>query len=54
MPIIISHSAIDITNRIFTGGSSTPLYAVPLFAVILVVEAAYAFFLVRGAKEENN
>lgn len=54
MPIIISHSAIDITNRIFTGGSSTPIYAVPLFAAILIAEAVYAFFLVRGAKEENN
>ena len=48
--IIIAHSAIDITNRIFTGGQKTPGFAVVLFGIMLVAEAAYAFYLVTRSK----
>lgn len=52
--LIIAHGAIDITNRVFTGGSSTPGYAFILFGVMLIIEAAYAFYLVMGSKANRN
>ena len=54
--IIIAHSAIDITNRIFLGGqnTNTPAFAFLLFGAMLVIEAAYAFYLVTGTKANNN
>ena len=56
MSIIIAHSAIDITNRIFLGGhnTNTPAFAFVLFGAMLVVEAAYAFYLVTMSKADTN
>ena len=52
--VIIAHSAIDITNRIFIGGQKTPGFAFVLFWVMLIAEAAYAFYLVVRSKANTN
>ena len=52
--IIIAHSAIDITNKIFLGSYNTSAFAFLLFGAMLVVEAVYAFYLVAGTKANNN
>lgn len=52
--IIIAHSAIDITNRIFIGGQKTPGFAFALFWAMIIAEAAYAFYLVTRPKANGN
>ena len=52
--VIIAHSAIDITNRIFIGGYNTAAFAFVLFGAMLVAEAAYAFYLVTRFKANTN
>ncbi len=48
--VMLAHAAIDITNHVFAGASSTPVPAVIAFVVLLAVEAAYAFMLVSKKK----
>ena len=52
--IILLHFLIDFSNRFFAGSSTeTPVLMIAVFAVLLVLEAAYAFLLVRGTKAKN-
>lgn len=44
--LIIAHAAIDITNRVFGGGSDTPVPLIIAFIVVLVIMTVYAFRLV--------
>ncbi len=50
--VILAHAAIDITNRVFMGASSTPTPVIIAFLVLLALEALYAFRLVLKQKKE--
>ncbi len=50
--VILAHAAIDITNRMFTGASTTPVPVIAAFVVFLAAEAAYAFWLTARGKKE--
>lgn len=49
--VILAHAAIDITNRMFMGASTTPVPVIAAFIVLLAAEAAYAFWLVARGKK---
>ena len=49
--VILSHAAIDITNRMFMDSSTTPVPVIAAFIVLLAAEAAYAFWLVARGKK---
>ena len=51
--VIIAHSAIDITSRIFAGGQTTSGFALILFGAMLLVEVLYAFYLMRETKDKS-
>lgn len=50
--VILAHAAIDITNRMFMGGSTTPFPVIIAFVVFLAAEAAYACWLVSRGKKD--
>ena len=53
--LIVIHAAIDITNRVFMGATSSPTIAVAIFIALLVVEIAYALLIVsRRPKKADN
>ena len=45
--VILAHLAVDLTNHIFPGGSTTPAPVIIAFLILLAGEGAWAFFLVR-------
>lgn len=47
LSVIIIHAAIDITNRVYMANSGATTQAVIMFVALLVIEAAYGFFLIR-------
>lgn len=51
--VILAHLAVDLSNHIFPGGSVTPVPVIIAFLVLLSVQAAYAFFLIRGREKEK-
>ena len=53
--LIVAHAAIDVTNRIFGGGGTSPVPLIIAFIVMLVILAAYAFWLVgkKGTSAES-
>ncbi len=48
--VILAHLAVDLTSHIFPGGNTTPIPVIAVFLVLLVMEAAYAFWLIRKKK----
>ena len=53
LSVIIAHAAVDITNRVFASADVTPVPLVIAFVVLLVIMAAYAFWLVaKGRRTE--
>ena len=49
--LMIVHGAIDLSNRIFSAGSTTPYYVFVPFILLLVFETYYA---IRLVSKENN
>ena len=52
LTVILAHAAIDLSNQVFATHPTTS--SVPMlvaFVVVLVIEGAYAFFLMRGQSQ---
>ena len=45
LSLVILHGAIDLSARIFTGGSVASAFVFIIFIVLLIIEAAYAIWL---------
>ena len=51
--VILLHFLIDFSNRFFTGGREAVAWMIAAFAVLLVMEARYAFLLVKPSGRNN-
>lgn len=55
LTVVLGHAAIDIASQLFaTHPTTTSLPAIGAFVVLLVAEAAYALWLVRGKAERRS
>lgn len=45
--VIIAHAAVDVLAAVFPGGSTTPIYFLVIFIVLLIAEILYGLFLTK-------